>query len=154
MNTPFWIPYAAFCVSIIAILCSILSLLLSYSNYRRDRFRLQFTGALLTTTEDNDFSYAIYIEAVNVGRRPISVTDIYFSTDPNRSEFPIHTPIHGFSADSVHPVELKENETTSFKSKSMARKEMLELAEVIVVVIKDSANNHYRVSIDNEAYDD
>ena len=154
MNTPLWISYAALTLSVISILGSLASLRLSYKSYDRDRYRLSFEGYLVSTTEVNDFVYEICVQATNLGRRPVSVTDIYFCADPSKSEFPIHTPIHGFSADSVNPVELKENEVKVFKSKSMTRKQMLELAETIEVHVADSAKNHYCVTIDNEAHSD
>jgi hypothetical protein len=67
-------------------------------------------------TGDTDEIFQLGVTITNEGCRPISVTEIYFETDPVRNKFPIRTPIHGGLPDAVRPIALAENETHRFLS--------------------------------------
>jgi hypothetical protein len=155
MNSPQWIPNAAFGLSLLAILISLGSLTVSVKNYRRDRYALHFTGYLLSTLGDrpDNHTYEICVRATNLGRRPVSIVDIYFSTDPSKTTFPMVMPIHGHLAGDVVAIELRENDTKVFKSKPLPPKRMLELAPEIEIHIADSARNRYRIFIENPECD-
>jgi hypothetical protein len=142
-------------MAVAALLISLASLLISMRNFMRDRYRLRFDGFMLVTSgsKSANETYQLGVTITNEGRRPVSITEIYFETDPTRDHYPIRTPIHGGKPDAVQPVALAENETHRFISKAMKRKEALELSEVIDICVEDSAGRFYHIPVQNDSYE-
>jgi len=141
-------------MAVAALLISLASLLISMRNFMRDRYRLRFDGFMLVTSgRSANETYQLGVTITNEGRRPVSITEIYFETDPARDNFPIRTPIHGGKPDAVQPVALAEYETHRFVSKAMKREKALELSEVIDVSVEDSAGRLYHIPVQNDAYE-
>jgi len=141
-------------MAVAALLISLASLLISMRNFMRDRYRLRFDGFMLVTSGSSaNETYQLGVTITNEGRRPISITEIYFQTDPARDKIQIQKPIHGGRPDAVQPVALAENETHRFISKAMKRNDALELPEVIDVCVEDSAGRLYHIPVQNDAYE-
>lgn len=140
-------------LAIAALVASLCSLGISARTFMRDRYRLRFDGFILVTTGNPEDSFQLGVTVTNEGRRPASITEIYFETDLAKDAYPIRTPIHGGLPDTLQAIVLAENETHRFMSKPMNLSKMLQLARVINVCVKDSAGRLYRIPVYNDAYD-
>jgi hypothetical protein len=136
-----------------ALLISLWSFGLSAHNYMRDRYKLRLNGFMLGTAGPRDETFQLGVTITNEGRRPISVTEIYFETEGIKGEFRIRKPIHGGMPDSLHPVILAEHQTERFVSDDITLKEALALPRTVEMFVEDSAGRRYRVPVRNDAFD-
>lgn len=66
-------------LALLAFLLSLASITISFCNYRRDKAKLVTSGRFFNRGEQN--GRGIHVKAVNVGRRPIILTQIQFLYD-------------------------------------------------------------------------
>ena len=96
--------------------------------------------------------FFIDVDVTNIGRRPISIVEVFYEQDAKEREYPIRTPIHGGFVDISSPVELAENQTRRFRSKDISLKELLESTKVFTVGVIDSKGKLYKTSIENVGF--
>jgi hypothetical protein len=136
-----------------ALLISLFSFWLSAHNYIRDRYKLRFDGFMLGTAGPHAETFQLGVTITNDGRRPISITEIYFETEGINGEFRIRRPIHGGMPDSLHPVTLTEHQTQRFVSDDMTLKEALALPRTVEMFVEDSAGRRHSIPVRNDAFD-
>jgi hypothetical protein len=142
-------------LAIASLLISLTSLAISLRGIFRDRYKLRCDGFLLWSTEN---LYQLGVTVTNDGRRPISITDVTFMEDEDRTVVgegvtygPIQIPIHGGMPDDVRPVELAESQTHLFLSKEMPPSEIKKLPTTIDICVRDSRGKIHHVAVHNDA---
>jgi hypothetical protein len=138
-----------------ALLISFCSLAISLRDIIRDRYRLNLDGFMLWGTGNDGEVCQIGVTVTNKGRRPISITDIFFETDHSLAEakhtFPIRTPIHGGAPDVLSPIELGENQPYRFMSCEIPLTKAMELPTIIDICVNDSTGKTHHVYVSNNA---
>lgn len=142
-------------IALAALIISIISLVFSVEARLRDRYKLKCHAYMSTTFGPVQETYDISVEVTNIGRRPISVTEIVYKDnekDLENDRYPILTPIYGGIVDGGDPMELAENQTKRFCSGDLSREHLLKKTKNIDVIVRDSHGKSYVQTIENEAY--
>ena len=141
-------------ISTFAVLISLISLGVSLDLWLRDRYKLKYSVALVTTVSTNP-TYRICVVVTNEGRRPISIVTVFYEDEADAVEYPIRSPIYGgFPYGSQKSIDLAENQTKEFTSKELSRTELLKRTKNLTVGVIDSKNKVYNMKLENEAFSD
>lgn len=135
-------------LSTIALVISFVSLGISMINFLKDKYKLKVRASIAYGSEP----FNIDVQVTNIGRRPISIVEVFYAEDASERDYPIRTPIYGGFIDKVPSISLAENEAKQFWSKDISLESLLKTTKKLEVGVIDSKGKLYKTCIDNAGY--